>query len=212
MDASSSSTAVGSNARESDEAPYHDLEEDSASSVDVGPTDQKQDNTSTEAQGTTQGKGQGEIVDIQQAKSSYPSPPFLSDDDDVQVLHVVVKVPHDEKNIPKHDIYGASPPQITSDQHNTDASRIVISTDASLKLTAGGACVILNDVTFGTQTRVFSIEPTKDSEVAERATMTAAVRWGCQLVERQRRDGDHRIKIIQVVCDCRPAVRWWNGR
>lgn len=96
--------------------------------------------------------------------------------------------------------------------HNQDASQLLISTDASCnKLTAAGSCVILNDVTFGSQTRTLPVVPADDSLVAELVAMTEAVRLGCQLVQGARRMGDCKVKTLHIVSDCAATVNWRNA-
>lgn len=113
----------------------------------------------------------------------------------------------DEDEVINDDFYIPEP---VSDGNNNDPTQILISTDASCNIrTSAGCCVIINDITFGTQMRSLPHVST-DSFVAELSTMTEAVKWGTQLVREARSLGHNQIETLHVVSDCQDAVEWWN--
>ena len=178
-------------------------------------------NTEQEDKSAVEGKSAGDTDGIKakdmQGKSTNaldegndPLFPCDSDDDVIFVREVIHISSDDEAEAVDRDFVNSPPSE--PDDRNDDSSRIVISTDASCNhLTAGGTCVIMEDITFGSRTRTVAIEPAGDCTLAELVTITAAVRWGCQLVEEKRRRDDDQVKKLKILCDCTAAVSWWNS-
>lgn len=130
-------------------------------------------------------------------------------DDELAILQEIIYISSDDEDEDAADDFFI--PRPTPSSNNQDPTQVVISTDASCnRLTAAGTCVILNDVTFGTQMRTLPHTPA-DSFIAELLAMTEAVDWGIQLAEDARSLGDSRITTIHVISDCKNAVQWWEA-
>jgi hypothetical protein len=129
--------------------------------------------------------------------------------DEVIIEREVIYISSDDEAEDNGDFFVPSPVRHPPPQ---DASQqLVISTDASCNSrTAAGTCVILNDAYFGTQTITLPVLPGNDSQIAELAAMTEAVRWGCQLVRAAQTKGHCEVKTLHIVSDCKTTVEWWQ--
>lgn len=132
-----------------------------------------------------------------------------SSDDVIIEREVIYISSDDDEDEDNGDFYVPSPVQHLPQQ---DASQhLIISTDASCNSrTAAGTCVIQRDTCFGTQTKTLPVLPGNDSQIAELAAMTEAVRWGCELIRTAQMSGDCKVKTLQIVSDCKTTVQWWK--